>query len=56
MPEGWILVTAGNPPAYNKSVREFDIVTLDRMRKLSVEADYGVWRGYAVQRGVHPQL
>ena len=56
MPEGWILVTAGNPPAYNKSVREFDIVTLDRMRKLSVEADYGVWRGYAVQRGVHPAV
>ncbi len=56
MPEGWILVTAGNPPAYNKSVREFDIVTLDRMRKLSVDADYGVWRGYAVQRGVHPAV
>ena len=32
VPEGWIIVTAGNPPEYNKSVREFDVVTLDRMR------------------------
>ena len=29
VPEGWIIVAAGNPPEYNKSVREFDIVTLD---------------------------
>ena len=30
VPDGWIVVTAGNPPEYNNSVREFDIVTLDR--------------------------
>ena len=30
VPEGWIVVTAGNPPEYNDSVREFDVVTLDR--------------------------
>ena len=30
VPEGWVIVTAGNPPEYNKSVREFDVVTLDR--------------------------
>ena len=29
VPEGWIIVAAGNPPEYNKSVREFDVVTLD---------------------------
>ena len=29
IPEGWVIVTAGNPPEYNKSVREFDVVTLD---------------------------
>mgnify|MGYP002248512828 CR=1 FL=1 len=33
VPQGWIIVAAGNPPAYNKSVREFDIVTLDRGKK-----------------------
>ncbi len=31
IPEGWVIVTAGNPPEYNQSVREFDIVTLDRV-------------------------
>ena len=31
VPEGWVIVTAGNPPEYNKSVREFDVVTLDRL-------------------------
>ena len=39
IPEGWILVAAGNPPQYNKSVREFDIVTLDRVRKIEIEPD-----------------
>ncbi|MEE3468572.1 MAG: AAA family ATPase [Eubacterium sp.] len=47
VPEGWIIVAAGNPPEYNKSVREFDVVTLDRVRQISVEADYGVWKEYA---------
>ena len=31
VPDGWIIVAAGNPPEYNKSVRDFDVVTLDRM-------------------------
>ena len=25
IPEGWVIVTAGNPPEYNQSVREFDM-------------------------------
>ena len=29
IPEGWVIVAAGNPPEYNKSVRDFDMVTLD---------------------------
>ncbi len=36
VPEGWIIVAAGNPPEYNKSVREFDIVTLDRVKKIEI--------------------
>ena len=43
VPEGWIIVAAGNPPEYNKSVREFDVVTLDRIRRIQVEEDFGVW-------------
>lgn len=53
VPEGWVIVTAGNPPEYNKSVREFDVVTLDRLKVLNVEADYQTWRRYAAERGIH---
>ncbi len=53
VPPGWVIVTAGNPPAYNRTVREFDIATLDRLRVLEVEEDYTVWRSYAKAHGVH---
>ena len=56
VPEGWIIVTAGNPPEYNKSVREFDVVTMDRLKILEVEADYAVWKEYAGERGVHTAI
>lgn len=53
VPEGWVIVTAGNPPEYNKSVREFDVVTMDRLKVLSVEADYKTWKIYAQEKGIH---
>lgn len=53
VPKGWIIVAAGNPPEYNKSVREFDIVTLDRVKKIDVSVDYSVWKEYAYKQGVH---
>ncbi|MBR3468333.1 MAG: AAA family ATPase [Lachnospiraceae bacterium] len=53
VPEGWVIVTAGNPPEYNKSVREFDVVTLDRLKVLPVEPDLRIWKEYATERGVH---
>ncbi len=56
VPDGWVIVTAGNPPEYNKSVREFDIVTLDRMKILEVEADYAVWKEYAKDRSLHTAI
>ncbi|MCM1049443.1 MAG: AAA family ATPase [Clostridiales bacterium] len=56
VPDGWVIVTAGNPPEYNKSVREFDVVTLDRMKILEVEADYGVWKEYAKERNLHTAI
>ena len=37
VPAGWVIVAAGNPPEYNKSVRDFDIVTLDRVRRMDIE-------------------
>ena len=56
VPEGWIIVAAGNPPEYNKSVREFDVVTLDRIKKIDVEENFDVWKEYAYQVGVHPAV
>ena len=56
VPEGWVIVTAGNPPEYNKSVREFDVVTMDRLKVLEVEADYKAWKEYARQKGLHPAI
>lgn len=54
VPQGWVIVAAGNPPEYNKSVREFDVVTLDRLKRIDVEADFSVWKEYAYRQGVHP--
>ncbi len=56
VPEGWIVVTAGNPPEYNQSVREFDIVTWDRLKRIDCEPDFGVWKEYAIDTGVHPSV
>ena len=56
LPEGWIIVAAGNPPEYNKSVREFDVVTLDRLKKIDVEPDFPAWKEYAYRQGIHPAV
>ena len=56
VPAGWIIVAAGNPQEYNRSVRELDMAALDRVRVLNVEADVSVWKDYAQQQGVHPVI
>ena len=56
VPEGWIIVAAGNPPEYNKSVREFDVVTLDRIKKIIIEPDLNVWKEYAYAQNIHPAI
>ncbi len=53
IPEGWVIVAAGNPPEYNRSVRDFDVVTLDRVKEMDVDPDFEVWKEYAYQVGVH---
>lgn len=53
IPQGWVIVAAGNPPEYNKSVREFDVVTMDRVKKIEVEPEFEVWKEYAYQQGLH---
>ena len=56
VPNGWIVVTAGNPPEYNDSVRDFDIVTWDRLKRIDVEPDFTVWKEFALNSGVHPAI
>ncbi|WMJ89029.1 ATP-binding protein [Anaerocolumna sp. MB42-C2] len=56
IPEGWIIITAGNPPEYNRSVRDFDTVTLDRVRKIDIEPDLASWREYAYKQGIHGSI
>ena len=56
VPDGWIVVTAGNPPEYNNSVRQFDIVTLDRLKRIDVEPDFDVWKEFAYKNSVHPAV
>lgn len=53
LPEGWLIVAAGNPPEYNKSAREFDVVTLDRIKRIDVEEDFSVWKEYAYKNHLH---
>ena len=54
VPKDWVIVCAGNPPEYNKSVHEFDVVTLDRLREIDVEPDYPTFKRYATEKGLHP--
>lgn len=56
VPAGWVIVAAGNPPEYNKSVRDFDLVTLDRVRRMDIQPDLGVWREYARAVGIHSAI
>ena len=56
IPEGWIIVTAGNPVEYNRNAKEFDIVTWDRLKRVDIEPDYGAWKAYAYLTGVHASI
>ena len=56
VPEGWVIVAAGNPAEYNKSVREFDVVTMDRVKKIEVQPDFAVWKEYAYVQDIHPAV
>ncbi len=56
IPEGWVLVAAGNPPEFNDSAREFDVATMDRIRILEVESDPDVWLRYAMSAGINDAI
>lgn len=54
IPDGWMLVLAGNPSEYNRAATDLDAVTADRMRVMHILPDYAAWRSYMVSRKVHP--
>ena len=54
IPDGWMLVLAGNPAEYNRAASDLDAVTADRMRVVHIQPDYAAWRSYMVSRKVHP--
>ena len=56
LPQGWIIVTAGNPPEYNRAAHEFDPALMDRLKRIDVEPDLAVWQEYATKQGVHPAV
>ena len=56
LPEGWVIITAGNPPEYNRAAREFDPAMLDRMKRIDVEPNLPVWMNYAAAHGMHPAI
>ncbi len=56
VPDGFIIVTAGNPPQYNKAVRDFDIVTLDRVKRIDIEEDLEAFFEYSEVAGIHGSI
>ena len=56
LPDGWMLVLAGNPGEYNASACALDPVMADRMRLLWLAPDYPAWRTYMAERNVHPMV
>ncbi len=52
VPPGWVIVTAGNPPRYNKSAHELDAATRDRLKVMNIEPDYRAFKEYAIQNSV----
>lgn len=52
IPPGWVIITAGNPPRFNKSVREFDAATRDRLKVMEIEPSYQAWKPYALSHNV----
>lgn len=56
IPSGWVIVTAGNPPEYNNAVREYDIATWDRLKRIDITPDFEIWKEYAYKANVHMSI
>ena len=56
IPEGWVVTTAGNPKEYNHAVTDFDIATLDRLKKVDCVAEFGCWKEFALKAQLHTSI
>ena len=56
VPEGWIIVTAGNPVEYNRNAKEFDIVIWDRLKRIDIDPDLEAWKSYSYSTGIHASV
>ncbi len=56
VPDGWMILAAGNPTVYNRSAKEQDVVTLDRVRLIEIQPDLDAWTAYARTRSIHPVI
>ncbi|MBQ5327068.1 MAG: AAA family ATPase, partial [Oscillospiraceae bacterium] len=56
IPAGWVIVTAGNPPEYNNAVREYDIATWDRLKRIDITPDFEIWKEYAYKANIHMSI
>lgn len=46
VPDGYIIVAAANPPAYNSTVTEFSMPLANRFSHFNVKADFDSWFNY----------
>ncbi len=53
IPDGWVVITAGNLPEYNSTARNFDISTLDKFKCINIEPDFDIWKDYAYRVGMN---
>ncbi len=56
VPEGWIIVTAGNPVEYNRNAKEFDVVIWDRLKRIDIDPDFDAWKSYSYSTGIHASV
>lgn len=56
IPKGWVIVAAGTSLRYNRTAKQFQIATLDRVKRLDVEENFNVWIRYAYEQGIHASI
>lgn len=56
VPNGWLIVGAGNPVEYNSNAHDFDIVTWDRLKRIDVDPDLDIWKEYAFHKNLHQSI